>query len=549
MSLFRNTWFCYIFISALVLILYFPILSSGFVWDDYGYIVNNPFLGQGSSFLNLWLHKVTVDFWPLSYSYFWVLKYFFTDNAWPYHVASLGVFLVSVLLLYSLLLRLNVKSAFWLALIFTVHPMNVEVATWIFQAKTNLANVFGLLSFIFLIKYFEKKKIINYLAAFLCLALSFLSKISLVMLPVVFLFWFYRSEQSKTLKNYLLLSGFFVLSAVFGLANIFWDQNALPVPPSEMIISSNWLFRFLLLGQNFLFYLTQSFWPLDLMFVHPRLDPDLNSILYYAPLLLVLTFLTTASVYLYKKPKGRFESLFLGWSFAFIFLFPVLGLFEIYFQRFSYVSEHYLTLGLIGFVYPLVDALNRLHFGRVILCALVALLSLQSLHYEGDWQSEKILLEANIQKGDHSILPHNILGLFYKNQNNFEKALWHYDRSNEIHPNAASYYNKAFLLAQTNQLEAARENYEKSIELNPYVAGTYTNLAVVQLKLNHFELALSFFNKALSMTPLDPACYYNLGYAYEQNKNFKQAHEWYLKALQLAPQNELFKEAVGRVTN
>ncbi|MEQ1723116.1 MAG: tetratricopeptide repeat protein [Pseudobdellovibrio sp.] len=455
------------------------------------------------------------------------------------------LFIITCLLLCKLLKTLEIRNYFLIALIFAVHPMNVAAVSWVFQAKTNLANIFGLISCILFVKYCTNQKIKYYILTFVFITLAYLSKISWVMVPLVFAVYMHI-KNFKFKKIIQLSAPFLVASLVFGLINVMWDQNALPVPDSELILNKSVLVRFLLVGQNFLFYLYQTFFPINLMFTHPKIEPDIFSVYSYLPTLALLVVLLVAAYYLYNN-NNKLRFYLIGIILSFLFLFPVLGLSEIYFMRFSYVAEHYLTLGLVGFVAPLVTMHGKYRYVKVIAYVFAAALAIQTWSYVADYQDEKILFERNIEKNPNSILPHNILGLLYKNEKNLEMAMHHFDKSIEIHPNAASYYNKASLYEILNQLELARLNYEKAIQLNPYVANSYNNLAIVYLKLKNLPVALDYFLKGIKADPYDVRLYYNMAYAYEEDNQMTQALEWYKKALILQPENPLFKSSVERV--
>lgn len=542
-----NKNFAYIFICGVIIILYSRVVGYGFIWDDYSYIVNNPTLGEGTSLIDLWTQRKSVDFWPITYSCFWILKYFFGNDPTAYHIFNVFLFCISASLLLYLLKNLKLKNYLLLVLIFAIHPMNVSNVSWAFQAKTNLANVFGLLACIFFVKYYQKQYFKYYIFSFIFVLLSFLSKISLIMIPVIFFIYLIKKDKDTFLKNVLITIPFFLLALVIGITNVLWDRNSLPVPDSELILNKDWLFRFVLMGQNFWFFLKQTFFPAALMFVHHKVEPSLNSFWAYVPTVSLMLMLTYFCYDILKNRKSS-NPYVLSVVISFLFLFPVLGLSEIYYMRFSYVAEHYLTLGMVGFLVPAIYFLNDKLIGKAVIYIFIGFLAFQSFSYIPEYESEKKLFEANIKKNPNNILPHNVLGLLYKNENNYEKAMHHYNRSIEIHPHAASFYNKAHLYELTGQLELAKVNYEKAIELNPYVANSYNNLAVVYTKLKNVEMALNYFNKAIQADPADVRYYYNIGYTYEENRNYKESLIWYQRVLKIQPDNMLFKEAVERVS-
>jgi tetratricopeptide (TPR) repeat protein len=226
---------------------------------------------------------------------------------------------------------------------------------------------------------------------------------------------------------------------------------------------------------------------------------------------------------------------------------PTLGLAEIYFMRFSYVAEHYLTFAMIGFIYPVVKILGNKKYGNWLVIVFTIGLFLTSADYINFYASEKIVMNHSLSKNPDSFLPHNILGLAYKNENNLDIAIYHFNKSNVINPNAASYYNIASINEKNNDLNNAVINYKKSIDLNPYVANTYNNLAIIYSKLKNKTEAINHFKQALKTDPGDIRFYYNIGFAHEENNELELAIAWYQRALVLQPTNELIQKSLNRI--
>lgn len=526
-------------------LLYSPALSFGFIWDDFNYIVNNQMLSEVSKFSDIWLTTKSVDFWPLSYSYFWVIKYFFGVDPFYFHFFNTILFSASTVLLIYLLNILGVKGCAFLGLIYAVHPMNTSAVTWVFQAKTNLAIIFGLLSFIFFIFYEKKQNFLCYTFFCILMCLSYLSKISLIGLPILFLMY-WMAVRKFNLKEYSkVLAVPFILTFIFGIINILWDRNALPTPKSETVLDSSILFRLLLVGQNFFFYLKQTFLPFHLMFVHPRISPRINEIWDYLPIISIAIILCISGA-LFIKHKAKALNLYLSFLVSISILFPILGFSEIYYMRFSYVAEHYLNLAMASLLAPVVIYLSSKKFGKIVIITYAGFCMFQTYRYVPFYENEKKIMEMTLEKNPNSMLPHNILGLLYKNENNTEKAMYHYNKSIENHPNAAAYYNRASLHEKNGDIEKAKINYEQAIKLNPYYGNTYNNLAVIYIKLKEPILAEEYFKKAILADRTDPKFYYNLGYFYETQNRYKEAHQLYLQAFSIQPNNEIFVRAFQR---
>lgn len=528
--------------------IYFISLDYGFIWDDFTYIVNSDALNNPTGLLQLWTTHIIADFWPLSYSLFWLQKQLYGNSTFGFHFVNLLLFSIAALLIFCLLKKLKFKSAFLIALIYAVHPMNVEAAVWIFQAKTNLANALGLGSFIFWIDFVDSKKSKrSYFLAFIFIILSFLAKISLVMLPVlIFLYLYLKRPDFKLIKSIILCVPFFAASLVIGLVNVFWDSNAFQVPGSEIILEPDKWFRFALVGKTFLFYLTKTFWPWPLMFAYPRWRVDLSSFETFVPSVILLLCLGYVIWKIFNRQ--RISLILAGFFVSFLILFPALGVSEIYFMRFSFVAEHWLTIGLIGFVAGICELLYSNKFLQYLLWLAVPCFGIMTFKYTQDYSSEKKLLEASLEKNPISILPHNILGLIFKNENNLDQAIQHFQKSIEIQPNAQSYFNLASIFEAADKVELAKFNYLKALELNPYIPKTYINLGVLHAKMNDGVTAIKYFKKALEIDPGDANTYYNIGYVYEYSSRKAEALAWFQKALRLQPDNGIFLNAIKRVT-
>ena len=73
------------------------------------------------------------------------------------------------------------------AMLFAVHPLNVESVAWIAERKNVLSSTFWILSMWAYTSYARRASVAFYLCAALLLALGLLAKPMLVTLPLVFL--------------------------------------------------------------------------------------------------------------------------------------------------------------------------------------------------------------------------------------------------------------------------------------------------------------------------------------------------------------------------
>ena len=103
---------------------------------------------------------------------------------------------------------------------------------------------------------------------------------------------------------------------------------------------------------------------------------------------------------------------------------------------------------------------------------------------------------------------------------------------------------------KNNQFEQAAMLYQQSIDYNPNIGQTYSNLAVAYQKLNRSSEALWANQKAIALASNDNTraySHYNMGKIYENNQDFAQAKQHYQLANQYKP-SPTYDEAIQRVS-
>lgn len=103
---------------------------------------------------------------------------------------------------------------------------------------------------------------------------------------------------------------------------------------------------------------------------------------------------------------------------------------------------------------------------------------------------------------------------------------------------------------KNNQFEQAAMLYQQSIDYNPNVGQTYSNLAVAYQKLNRSSEALWANQKAIALATNDNTkaySHYNIGRIYENDQDFGQAKHHYQLAKQYKP-SPAYDEAIQRVS-
>jgi tetratricopeptide (TPR) repeat protein len=536
----------------LVFIAYAPVFHAGFVWDDESHLTQNPCVVGPLGLKEIWTTTQAV-YYPLVLTTFWALHKFVGLNPLSYHALNVLLHAVSAILLWRVLRRLNVRGAWLGAALWALHPVMVQSVAWVTELKNTQSCVFYLLSILFFLKWEDQggavsrpsqrettdRRSLVITLSLLFFLLAILSKPSTVMLPIVLALCIWWRRERIPRRDFLALVPFASISAVASIWTVLeqkfhagaiggdWAQTR----PERLIIA----------GKAIWFYLGKLVWPHPLIFIYPRWDVDSSKVVAYLPLLAAIAGLV--ALWFIHAKSGR--ALFFAAAYYVVSLFPVLGFFDVFFFRYSFVSDHFQYLSSMG---PLalagaaiVTAVGRfgelrkpsradtaaLHFfGNIavvrsksfLLPAIpgIFLLSLVFL----TWRQTAVyhdlvtLYTATLQRNPGCWMAHYNLGIILREQGDVDQALEHYRQAFALRPNyAEAHYNLARCLVEKGQLDDAIEHYEKALKINPADPETHNNLGVTLFGIGRVDDAIVHYQKALAIWPGYAAAACNLANA------------------------------------
>src|ERR1043165_5129741 len=194
-------------ITLVTLVVYLPVLQAGFIWDDEVSLTANPLIKSRSVLYDIWLSTRPYDYFPLTFTTFWLEWRLWGMNAAGYHVINGLLHALGAILLWRVLLRLKIPGAWLAALVFAVHPVCVASVAWIAERKNTLSLVFFLLTVLWYLRFDSESRIAHhesriykwYWLSLLAFLLALLSKTSVVVLPLVLLLcaWWQRTQGSR----------------------------------------------------------------------------------------------------------------------------------------------------------------------------------------------------------------------------------------------------------------------------------------------------------------------------------------------------------------
>ncbi len=536
----------------LVFIAYAQVFRAGFIWDDESHLTQNPCVVGPLGLKEIWTTTQAV-YYPLVLTTFWALHKFVGLNPLSYHALNVLLHAVSAILLWRVLRQLNVRGAWLGAALWALHPVMVQSVAWVTELKNTQSCVFYLLSILFFLKWEDQggavsrpsqrettdRRSLVIALSLLFFLLAILSKPSTVMLPIVLALCIWWRRERIQRRDFLALVPFALISAVASIWTVFeqkfhagaiggdWAQTR----PERLIIA----------GKAIWFYLGKLVWPHPLIFIYPRWDVDSSKVVAYLPLLAAIAGLV--ALWFIHAKSGR--ALFFAAAYYVVSLFPVLGFFDVFFFRYSFVSDHFQYLASMG---PLalagaaiVTAVGR--FGELrkpsradtaalqfsgniavvrsksfLLPAIpgIFLLSLVFL----TWRQTAVyhdlvtLYTATLQKNPGCWMAHYNLGIILREQGDVDQALEHYRQAFALRPNyAEAHYNLARCLVEKGQLDDAIEHYEKALKINPADPETHNNLGVTLFGIGRVDDAIVHYQKALAIWPGYAAAACNLANA------------------------------------
>ena len=225
------------------LAVYLPSLWNDFQmgWDDQWQVFNR-YTEDGFTKKNL--QSVFTDYYYGQFSPVNQLVYMLIYKAFGYHPAvfhlySLLLHIANCCLLFAFLRLLSsmfchsapLLVAFAAALLFAIHPLQVESIAWVSASKIPLYTFFTLLALLSYIQFVRTEKIRFYLAAFVLFVFAFGSKEQSIVLPATLLLldWAlgrHRTQDNKWNWLQLLLEKLpFILFAVIAALQIRSQQN------------------------------------------------------------------------------------------------------------------------------------------------------------------------------------------------------------------------------------------------------------------------------------------------------------------------------------
>ena len=180
-------WWLLLGLLLATLAAYYPAWHGGMLWDDDSHITREE-LRSPDGLRRIWFELgATQQYYPVVHSSFWFLHKLWGEDTLGYHLANIILHAISAFLLALILRRLAVPGACLAAVIFALHPVQVESVAWISELKNTLSGALYLGAALAYLHFDKDRRKRLYALALGLFVLALLSKTVTATLPAALL--------------------------------------------------------------------------------------------------------------------------------------------------------------------------------------------------------------------------------------------------------------------------------------------------------------------------------------------------------------------------
>ena len=516
----RPRWLLFaLFTAALGAVLFHPVGGFGFLnWDDDIYLERNPWLREGLSWKGIgWAFKANLmsfskfaEYWsPVTLLTRLGDAQFFGINAGAMHVTSAVLHTLNALLLGAALHSLT--RTFWrpaiVAVLFLVHPMNVEPVAWLSARKDLVAASFLFLTLLAYARYSQRPTRGNYVLLLGAFVGALMSKPMAVSIPVllVILDWWPlarwaeaagdRAKVTKLVAEKLplfILAGLAALLAIFSQVDVGAMGGTGAYPWSARV--TNALFALAT-------YVRRTFWPDDLALFYPHTDGRLS---WLTVCMCIASLVAITAMALVLARRQRF--VMAGWLWFLTGIGPVLGLVQV--GRQAMADRYFYTPG-IGLLIAVVWGAHALPWmrwrgvaERLLPVGATAALALVASRQLATWRDSGTAFSHAVSVTKGNYIAHGSLAAHLFVRGELEPARAHCIASLQMVPlQPTAWNNLGAIEAALGHEDAALRAYERAVLLDPNSAKASFHFGELLARKGQTDAAVAMLRRAGELEP------------------------------------------------
>jgi tetratricopeptide (TPR) repeat protein len=517
----------------------------------------------------------TLIYRPIT-SYTFIIEYFI-NSADPllYHITNLTIHVLTCMGLFFLLkkLRFDKIISFLMALVYTVHPLFNQTVAWVPPRADLLMCLFGILSVIALLKYFDKNSWLYFAAHLTAFFVSVFSKETAILFPLLyalfFYFSYYRKSENKLIDikymslmvAWVLIVGIFlylrltVMKEVtnpgqFGIGVFLSNIWAIPEFVSKFFIP----FNLSSMPQFSIFISSIGIFIIFSLIIFSIVNRKNFNYLSFIGIVWFLVFTAVSMIFHHRHGKVAFDYL------EHRAYLPSIGLiiFILSFITEVWKVRAIFTLVPLIFFYSIYSFINIRKYENPIVFynsiidggTNVALAYYGRGLYKGNNGDKQGAIEdflkAILIKSDYAEA-YCCKGNINREIQEYERAIDDYTKAIEFKPDyieaylsrSAVYFDRGSIKQKNRDEQGANEDfllaiddYTKVVKTKPEHAGAYSNRGDIYFKISRREDAITDYKQAMKLNPQYPVPYNNLGILYATEGNYLESIKYFTKAVE-----------------
>lgn len=591
----RRSWLLQAALIVMTLVVYIPGMLNDYIWDDPEHVKNNPLLHTYDGLSRIWFRPgATLQYYPVTFSSFW-LEYQIWKT-WPtgYHVVNILLHAAIAVMLFRALRKLDIMGAWFIAAVFTLHPVHVESVAWITERKNTLSGLFYFCSLLAYLRFTdmrdgeglrtpkkarpaqhvdEPEKNRNaytpkgplsftephvrplfrlspwgvYFFALLWFICALLSKSITCSLPAVILLIIWWKSGRLDWRNVWPVMPMFAIGIAFAFVTIAMERNQIGADFDHTFID-----RVLIAGRVVTIYASKLVWPHPLAFFYPLWTVDAS--VWWQYLFPAGVMATCVALFLLHKRIGRGPLvavlIFVGT------LFPAMGFIDVYPMQFSFVADHFQYLASIGLITLIVGAVanqlsrrgpNVIRAGQaagIVVLIVFGTLSWQQCYI---YKNEETLWRDTLAKNPNCTPAHNNLAIIHFKRASATARAGGKDRARKEYADAENHFNRVIaidnnqirarnnlsqLYIETDRISKAIALLRESLEMQPNYAGCHNTLGLAFMRQDRLNEAAKEFQRAIDINEGNyPEAHYNLGLVRSRRGDVEGAIESFDRAI------------------
>ncbi len=536
-------------------IAYWPLHTAGYIWDDGGWLVHNHFAHHWRGLWNIWLNpKDSIQYYPLVFTAFVFEWHLWGANALGYHLLNIIFQGVDAILLWRVLVALNLRSAWVVAAIWAIHPVQVETVAWVAEQKSLLSAFFLFPAILAWIRFADlpgtrprngpfltMREWRMYAMGLLCFTLALLSKTDACIIPIVLLFIVGWKRGRIYWRDVILLVPWLVLGVASALMTIYIEHGQ--AGAHGRVFQFTVAQHLIIAGKDLWFYPFKLFWPWPMMEVYPRWH--INDLAAWQWIFPISAFAVPVVLLALSKKIGRGP--FVAVAVYGLLIAPLLGFLAFYTEIYTFVADHYQYLACIGIIALVAESVTRMlnHATTPTKLAAESAISTSTLPTA---VAERLMVRRHFMVVSIVILVLFALGsMTWAQCEIYTPPLEVWVHNLQCDPTnwlameriGAHEFDKGEIPAALRLfLRANQLSHGEDAVVNVDVADSLR-------ALGHYRKAIPYYQRSLAIIPLQPPTISHLVQSYERVGNWRQAAIDVVRGIKLYPHSSALQEQLA----